>query len=123
MTTCYLKTSQPSLYQNRVNSPDYQLQLFAEDIIPVSKKTSMISLKISCKMINNNNIIPFMIIPDESLSLTPIRFSTSPLYINNNDYFVVSFYVDNTSGITYNIQYGTPVAKIVYNEKFSLVLA
>ena len=121
MTTCYLKTSHPEFYTNRTLEPDYDMQLFTESIIKVSNQIA-ISLKISCKMVSGNNPIPFMIIPDDSLYNTPIRFSGSPIFVNQKDYYSVTLYLTNISPYTYTIAYGKPIAKItLLNNKFNLI--
>ena len=117
MTTCFLKTSQPQLYQSRTEYPDYDMQIFAENHIQVSGQ-SIIYLKTSIKM-----TAPYMIIPDPSLYNTSIRFTGSPIYINQDGYYSIVLYVINTSPYTYTIKYGTPIARItLLNTKFNLVI-
>jgi hypothetical protein len=119
----YIKTSQPSLYSNRTTYSDYEATLYTESVVPVDKKTSLVDLKVSCKMTNGSNVIPFTVVPSDNISLTPIRFSASPLFINKSDYAVIRLYLDNSCGSVYNIDYGTAVCKIIFNEKFNVVIA
>jgi len=121
MTTCYLKTSHPEFYTNRTLDSDYEMKIFAENHIQVSGQT-VIYLKVACKMTSGNSSIPFMIIPDESLYNTPVRFSGSPIFVNQKDYYSITLYLTNISPYTYTIAYGKPIAKItLLNNKFNLV--
>jgi hypothetical protein len=125
MTTCYLKTNNTELYKKRTEVEDYDMQLFSENIIQVSKQTVRLDLNIKLKMVDcHNHQIPFFIIPDDYLATTPVIFTTSPLFINNKeDYYTVSLYVTNLSGYTFNIPFGKPVAKLVLlTRQFKLVL-
>lgn len=125
--TCYLKTNHPEFYAQRTASPDYEMQIFAEKIIPITNQTTLIDLEIKCKMVEvvgqKSGQIPFMIIPDPSLSLTPITFSTSPIYVNSRDgYYNVILYLKNSGGYKYNFQYGKPIAKIILlTKQFNLI--
>jgi hypothetical protein len=122
MTTCYLKTSHPEFYTDRTLESDYEMKIFTESNIQVSGQT-VIYLKIACKMMSGNNPFPFMIIPDESLYNTPVRFSGSPVFINEKDYYSITLYLTNTSPYIYTIAYGKPIAKItLLNTKFNLIV-
>jgi hypothetical protein len=122
MTTCFLKTSQPQLYQPRTEYPDYDMQIFAENHIQVSGQ-SIIYLKTSIKITNGSSHLPYIIIPDPSLYNTSIRFTGSPMYINQDGYYSIVLYLINTSPYTYTIKYGTPIARVtLLNNKFNLVI-
>lgn len=117
MTTCFLKTSLPQLYQPRTQYPDYDMQIFADSDFNILGQTT-ITLKTAVKM-----PAPFMIIPDTSLYNTPIRFSGSPVYITNNNYYVITLYLTNIVPYQYTITTGTPIARItLLNNKFNLVI-
>jgi hypothetical protein len=122
MTTCYLKTSSPEFYQKRTLEPDYDMQIFADSNINVFGQTT-IFLKTSVQIRNVNSNVPFMIIPDPSLYNTPIRFSGSPMYINQDGYYTMTLCLTNLSPYPYTITYGKPIAKItLLNTKFNLVI-
>jgi hypothetical protein len=122
-TNLYIKTSQPSLYKNRTTYADYEVTIFAESVVPVDKKTSAIDLKVACKMVSDSITVPFSVIPSDNLCTIPIRFSISPVFINKPDYAVIRIYVDNSCGTTYNIDYGTPIGKITFSEKFNIIIS